>query len=69
MSFANIALKLEGQGSGIFRNAGVTQNEVDGLNPSTNYALIFPSHPVPFNGQNYKNQKGPRTSDQLLLRL
>ena len=31
--------------------------------------LFFPSNPVTFNGQNYKKQKGPRTSDQLLFRL
>ena len=31
--------------------------------------LFFLSNPVPFNGQNYKKQKGPGTSDQLLFRL
>ena len=31
--------------------------------------LFFPSNPVTFNGQNYKKQKGPGTSDQLLFRL
>ena len=31
--------------------------------------LFFLSNPVPFNGQNYQNQKGPGTSDQLLSRL
>ena len=31
--------------------------------------LFFLLNPVPFNGQNYQNQKGPRTSDPLLFRL
>ena len=31
--------------------------------------LVFLSNPVPFNGQSYQNQKGPRTNDQLLFRL
>ena len=31
--------------------------------------LFFLSNPVPFNGQNYQKQKGPRTSEQLLFRL
>ena len=31
--------------------------------------LFFLSNPVSFNGQNYQKQKGPGTSDQLLLRL
>ena len=30
---------------------------------------MFFSNPVPFNEQNYQKQKGPRTSDQLLLKL
>ena len=29
----------------------------------------FFSNPVPFNGQSYLKQKGPGTSDQLLIRL
>ena len=32
-------------------------------------ALFFLSNPVPFNGQSYQKQKGPRTSDHLLFRL
>ena len=32
-------------------------------------SLFFLSNPVPFNGQNYQNQKRPRTSDPLLFRL
>ena len=31
--------------------------------------LFFLSNPVPFNGQNYRKQKVPQTSDQLLFRL
>ena len=31
--------------------------------------LLFLSNPVPFNGQSYQKQKGPRTSDQSLFRL
>ena len=31
--------------------------------------LIFLLNPVPFNGQNYQQQKGPGTSDKLLFRL
>ena len=31
--------------------------------------LIFLSNPVPFEGQSYQKQKGPRTSDQWLFRL
>ena len=31
--------------------------------------LFFLSNPVPFNGQSYQKQKGPGTSDQLLLKL
>ena len=31
--------------------------------------IFFMSHPVPFNGQNYKKQKGPGTSNQSLFRL
>ena len=31
--------------------------------------LFFISNPVPFNGQNYQKQKGPRISDQLLFKL
>ena len=31
--------------------------------------LFFLSNPVPFNGQNYRKQKAPQTSDQLLFRL
>ena len=30
---------------------------------------FFLSNPVPFNRQNYQNQKGPGSSDQLLFRL
>ena len=30
--------------------------------------LFFLSNPVPFNGQIYQKQMGPRTSDQLLFR-
>ena len=30
---------------------------------------FFPSHLVPFNGQNCKKQKDPRTSDQSFLSL
>ena len=30
--------------------------------------LLF-SNPVPFNGQDYKEQKGPGSSDQSLFRL
>ena len=32
-------------------------------------ASFFLSNPVPFNRQNYQNQKGRGTSDQLLFRL
>ena len=32
-------------------------------------SLFFPSNPIPFNGQNYKKQKGPETSDKLFFRL
>ena len=28
---------------------------------------IFSFNPVPFNGQNFQHQQGPRTSDQFLL--
>ena len=31
--------------------------------------LFFLSNPVPFNGQNYQQQKGPETSDQSLFKL
>ena len=31
--------------------------------------LFFLSNPVPFNGEDYKKQKGPGTSDQSPLRL
>ena len=31
--------------------------------------FVFLSNPVPFNGQDYEKQKGPRTSDQWLYRL
>ena len=31
--------------------------------------IIFLSNPVPFNGQSYQKQKGPRTSNQSLVRL
>ena len=31
--------------------------------------LFVFSNPVPFNGQSYQKQKGPRTSDQSLSRL
>ena len=31
--------------------------------------LFFLLNPVPFNGQDYQKQKGPRTCDQLLFRL
>ena len=31
--------------------------------------LFFLSNPVPFNGQNYQDQRGPGFSDQLLFRL
>ena len=31
--------------------------------------FVFLSSPVPFNGQDYEKQKGPRTSDQWLFRL
>ena len=31
--------------------------------------LFFLSNPIPFNGQSYKKQKGPGTSDQSLFRL
>ena len=31
--------------------------------------FFFLSNPVPFNTQNYQNQKGPGTSDQSLFRL
>ena len=30
--------------------------------------LFFLANPIPFNGQNYKKQKGPGTSDQSLFR-
>ena len=31
--------------------------------------LLFLLKPIPFNAQSYQKQKGPGTSDQLLLRL
>ena len=31
--------------------------------------IIFFLYPVPFNGQNYQEQKGPGTSSQSLFRL
>ena len=31
--------------------------------------FIFPSKPVPFNGESYPKQKGPGTSNQSLFRL
>ena len=31
--------------------------------------LFFLSNPIPFNGQDYKKEKGPGTSDQSLFRL
>ena len=32
-------------------------------------STFFLLNPVPFNGQSYQKQKGPRTSDKLLFRL
>ena len=32
-------------------------------------STFFVLNPVPFNGQSYQKQKGPRTSDKLLFRL
>ena len=32
-------------------------------------SAFFLLNPVPFNGQSYQKQKGPRTSDKLLFRL
>ena len=34
-----------------------------------NLTLFFLSNPVPFNGQTYKKQEGPGTSDKSLFRL
>ena len=36
---------------------------------SKKLTIIFLSNPVPFNGQTYQKQKGPRTSNQSLFRL
>ena len=40
-----------------------------GLSKTFKLYLFFLSNPVPFNGQNYQQQKGPETSDQSLFRL
>ena len=32
-------------------------------------SLFFLLNPLPFDGQDYKKQKGPETSDQSLIRL
>ena len=37
--------------------------------PFKKLTLFFLSNPVPFNGQNYKKQKGLGTIDQSLFRL
>ena len=37
--------------------------------PSRKLTLSFLLNPVPFNGQSYQKQKGPRASDQSLFKL
>ena len=41
----------------------------DDQKPLKKLTLFFVSNPVPYNGQNYKKQKGLRTIDQSLFRL
>ena len=43
--------------------------KVDYQKTSRKLTLYFLLNPVPFNGQDYKKQKGPGTSDQLFFRL
>ena len=41
----------------------------DDQKPLHKLTLLFLLNPVPFNGQIFQKQKGPRTSDQSLVKL
>ena len=41
----------------------------DDQKPLQKLTLLFLLNPVPFNGQIFQKQKGPRTSDQSLVKL